>query len=82
MTVNTATPTTLPEHREAMRLGATEYQRLIDVLRSLEPQDWTRMTDCTLWDVRAMAADVSTARSASLSLPNGASASASARTSG
>jgi uncharacterized protein (TIGR03083 family) len=38
-----------------MRLGATEYQRLLDVLRSLEPEDWTRMTDCTLWDVRAMA---------------------------
>jgi uncharacterized protein (TIGR03083 family) len=39
-----------------MRLGATEYERLLDVLRSLEPQDWLRMTDCTLWDVRAMVA--------------------------
>jgi uncharacterized protein (TIGR03083 family) len=55
MTV-TAEPTTLPGHREAMRLGATEYQRLVDVLHALEPQDWTRMTDCTLWDVRAMVA--------------------------
>jgi uncharacterized protein (TIGR03083 family) len=56
MTVKIAKPTTLPGHREAMRLGATEYQRLIEVLRSLEPQDWARKTDCTLWDVRAMVA--------------------------
>ncbi len=56
MTVTTAKPTTLPGHREAMELGATEYQRLIGVIRSLEPQDWTRMTDCTLWDVQAMVA--------------------------
>lgn len=56
MIVKTPKPTILPGHREAMGLGATEYRRLIDVLRSLEPQDWTRMTDCTLWDVRAMVA--------------------------
>jgi uncharacterized protein (TIGR03083 family) len=56
MTATTTHPTTLPGHREAMRLGATEYEQLVEVLRSLEPPDWLRMTDCPLWDVRAMAA--------------------------
>jgi uncharacterized protein (TIGR03083 family) len=40
----------------AMRLAATEYQRLLDVLRSLAPTDWAEPTECTGWDVRAMAA--------------------------
>jgi uncharacterized protein (TIGR03083 family) len=48
--------TTLPGHREAMVLGATEQQRLIDVLRSLSADDWTKPTDCSLWDVRATVA--------------------------
>jgi uncharacterized protein (TIGR03083 family) len=38
----------------AMRLAATEYQRLLHVLRSLTPADWTKPTDCPSWDVRAM----------------------------
>jgi len=40
----------------AMRLAATEYQRLLDTLRALPPDDWARPTECTDWDVRAMAA--------------------------
>lgn len=36
-------------------LATTEYQRVADQLRSLAPGDWTRPTDCPLWDVRAMA---------------------------
>jgi uncharacterized protein (TIGR03083 family) len=56
MTAITSQPTTLPGHREAMSLGATEYERLIGVLRALASDDWTRMTDCVLWDVRAMTA--------------------------
>lgn len=40
----------------AMRLAATEYQRLLDTLRALPPDDWARPTDCPDWDVRAMAA--------------------------
>lgn len=40
----------------AMRLAATEYQRLLDVLRSLAPADWAKPTNCSDWDVRAMAA--------------------------
>jgi uncharacterized protein (TIGR03083 family) len=40
---------------EAEVVAAVEYQRLADQLRSLEPDDWARPTDCPLWDVRAMA---------------------------
>jgi uncharacterized protein (TIGR03083 family) len=50
------TDTTLPGHREAMALGTTEYQRFIDLLRSLSADDWTAPTDCPPWDVRAMVA--------------------------
>lgn len=39
----------------AMRLAATEYQRYLDQLRTLDATDWTRPTDCPAWDVRAMA---------------------------
>ena len=41
--------------RAAMRLAATEYQRVIEVLGRLEANDWTIQTDCPAWDVRAMA---------------------------
>lgn len=40
----------------AMRLAATEYQRVVDLLRSLRPEDWAKPTECPGWDVRAMAA--------------------------
>lgn len=40
----------------AMRLAATEYQRVVDLLTSLRPPDWTKPTECPGWDVRAMAA--------------------------
>lgn len=39
----------------AMRLAATEYDRFTAQLRRLSAGDWTRPTDCTAWDVRAMA---------------------------
>jgi uncharacterized protein (TIGR03083 family) len=39
----------------AMRLAATEYQRVLDLLSSLPPADWSKPTDCPNWDVRAMA---------------------------
>ncbi len=39
----------------AMRLAATEYQQVVDLLRALRAQDWTQPTDCSAWDVRAMA---------------------------
>ena len=40
---------------EALELATTEHARLVDLLRSLGPDDWSRPTDCPLWDVRAMA---------------------------
>ena len=44
------------EHGTAMRLAATEYDRFLDLLRSLGPHDWAKSTDCEEWDVRQMAA--------------------------
>ena len=58
--MTTATETidvsTIPalDHDEAMRLAATEYDRFLDVVRGLQPDDWNKPTDCTEWDVRAM----------------------------
>jgi uncharacterized protein (TIGR03083 family) len=40
---------------EARTLAATEYARMVDQLRSLDGDDWAEPTDCSLWDVRAMA---------------------------
>ena len=40
---------------EVEGLAKTEYERVADQLRSLAPDDWTKPTDCPLWDVRAMA---------------------------
>ena len=38
----------------AMRLAATEYERSLELFRSLTGDDWTRPTECEPWDVRAM----------------------------
>lgn len=61
----TVATTTLPQpvrsridHKLAMRLAATEYDRFVGLLRSLERSDWTKPTRCSPWDVRAMAAHV------------------------
>ncbi|MFJ5990005.1 maleylpyruvate isomerase family mycothiol-dependent enzyme [Lentzea sp. NPDC092896] len=43
-------------HDTAMRLAATEYERIVALLEGLAPQDWAKPTDCPAWDVRAMAA--------------------------
>ena len=37
---------------EAARLARVEYQRFLDMLRDLEPDDWDRRTDCTRWTVQ------------------------------
>lgn len=39
-------------------LATTENERVLDLLRSLHDEDWSRPTDCPAWDVRAMAAHV------------------------
>ena len=46
------------DHDAAMRLAATEYERVGALLRSLEPSDWTRATECEGWDVHAMASHI------------------------
>src|ERR1700682_4461073 len=40
---------------EMQGLATTEHARLADQLRSLTHDDWSKPTDCSLWDVRAMA---------------------------
>ena len=42
----------------AYRLAATEYERMLTLLRGLDAADWSRATDCPGWDVRDMAAHV------------------------
>lgn len=39
----------------AMRLAAREYDRVVATLDRLTPEQWSAPTDCTDWDVRAMA---------------------------
>jgi uncharacterized protein (TIGR03083 family) len=41
--------------REALGLAAAENQRVVELFRSLDADDWTKPTDCPAWDVRAMA---------------------------
>jgi uncharacterized protein (TIGR03083 family) len=45
-------------HAEAMVLAATEFDRMLSLLRQLTPQEWSRPTVCPLWDVRALSAHV------------------------
>jgi uncharacterized protein (TIGR03083 family) len=40
---------------EVETLARTECERFADALRSLAPDDWSKPTDCPLWDVRAVA---------------------------
>lgn len=61
----TTTDPTLPGVRRAAidralaaRLAAGEYDRMLTVLRNLEPSSWTMPTDCPGWDVRSMAGHV------------------------
>jgi uncharacterized protein (TIGR03083 family) len=46
------------EHDEGMAVAATEYERLLQVVDGLVPEDWTRRTDCPDWDVRDMVTHV------------------------
>ena len=43
------------DHGVAMRLAATEYDRVVALLATLTPEQWSAPTDCPAWDVRAMA---------------------------
>jgi uncharacterized protein (TIGR03083 family) len=46
------------ERAEAHGLAAEENQRMLALLTSLSGDDWTKPTDCTGWDVRALAGHV------------------------
>ncbi|MEU0163815.1 maleylpyruvate isomerase family mycothiol-dependent enzyme [Streptomyces sp. NPDC006261] len=41
-------------HQEASVLAAEELRRVVELARSLEPQDWAQRTECPAWDVRAL----------------------------
>src|SRR5450759_308684 len=41
-------------HDEAMRLAAAEYDRLLALTDDLGDDEWSRQTDCTDWDVKAL----------------------------
>ncbi|WP_433351834.1 maleylpyruvate isomerase family mycothiol-dependent enzyme [Microtetraspora malaysiensis] len=43
---------------QAASLAAAENERFVDLVRSLDADDWTKQTDCPAWDVRAMVAHV------------------------
>lgn len=43
-------------HDEAMRITAVENRRFSDALRSFDAEDWTKPTECLLWDVQSLAA--------------------------
>lgn len=42
------------EHREAMQLQTTEFGRVLDLLRTLDREQWSTQTNCPDWDVRRM----------------------------
>lgn len=43
------------ERPTAMRLAATEYRRMAELLAGLRPEEWAVPTECPGWDVRTMA---------------------------
>ncbi len=46
------------QHEEAMRIAGVENAKFADLLRRFDTSDWVKPTDCTRWDVRALAAHV------------------------
>ena len=56
--ITTDSPMPRISRADAPELAAAEYDRLLRMLRSLSADDWTRPTDCELWDVRMMVAHV------------------------
>ncbi len=56
------------KHAQWLDLAEAEYGRLLDLLRSLEPEDWRRPTDCTAWDVRQVVAHLVGAAEATASV--------------
>ena len=59
------------DHKTAGRLAQTEYERTLALLRSLEPADWDKPTDCPAWTVRQLACHLLGAIEMAASLPEG-----------
>ena len=68
MTVVDVTDQAPLTHEEAMQLQAVELERTLELLRALEPDDWTTQTVCPAWDVRQMYLHVLGACDASASM--------------
>jgi uncharacterized protein (TIGR03083 family) len=54
---------------EAAVLAAAENDRFVALVESLDPDDWTKPTDCPDWDVRALVSHVVGAMEANASIP-------------
>src|SRR3984957_843824 len=54
---------------EARTLAEEEFRRFADLVSSLSPDDWTRPTDCSAWDVRKIALHVLGSADAQASFP-------------
>jgi uncharacterized protein (TIGR03083 family) len=54
MTVTDITNLAPLAHDTAMELQAHEFERTLDLLRTLDEADWTAQTECPDWDVRRM----------------------------
>jgi len=54
---------------EAALLAAAENDRFVALVESLDPDDWTKPTDCPAWDVRALVSHVVGAMEANASIP-------------
>lgn len=47
-----------PSHRRWMEIGAAENAAFMKLVRSLDPDDWSKSTDCPRWTVKDIAAHV------------------------
>jgi len=56
------------DRAEAASIATAENDRFVDLVRRLQAGDWSKPTDCTEWDVRAMASHVLGAMDANASL--------------
>ncbi|HEY7814703.1 MAG TPA: maleylpyruvate isomerase family mycothiol-dependent enzyme [Nakamurella sp.] len=45
-------------HAEAMAVAVVENRRFAEQLATFDEEDWSRPTDCSLWDVHAVAAHI------------------------
>jgi uncharacterized protein (TIGR03083 family) len=54
---------------EARVLAEEEFVRFAELVASLTPDEWTRSTDCTMWDVRKVALHVLGSGDAQASFP-------------